>query len=94
VQHQQDDHTQKGALGKSSRTLNNMGQHNSTTIHYNDGALELIGCCNPTLKECEDETHPLEMKTWESSGTSETSEFDCKGQNTSHWGVLYIIGSY
>jgi hypothetical protein len=22
----------------------------------------------------------------------ETSEFDCRGQNTSHWGVLYIIG--
>jgi hypothetical protein len=24
---------------------------------------------------------------------SEISEFDCKGQNTSHWGVLYIIGN-
>jgi hypothetical protein len=43
VQHQQDDHTQKGATRKSSKTLDNMGQHNSTTIHYNDGALELIG---------------------------------------------------
>jgi hypothetical protein len=31
------------------------------------------------------------MGTWESSGTPETSEFDCKGQNTLHWGVLYII---
>jgi hypothetical protein len=28
----------------------------------------------------------------ESSGTPENSELDCKGQNTSHWGVLDIIG--
>jgi hypothetical protein len=48
-------------------------------------------CHNPTLRECEDETHTPEMGTWESSGTPESSEFDCKGQNTSHWGVLYII---
>jgi len=27
----------------------------------------------------------------ESQRTPETSEFDCRGQNTSHWGVLYII---
>jgi len=31
------------------------------------------------------------MGTWESSGTLETSEFDCKGQNTSHWSVIYFI---
>jgi hypothetical protein len=54
-------------------------------LHYNMS-------CNPTLKECEDETHTLEMGTWESSGTPESLEFDCKGKNTSHWGVLYIIG--
>jgi hypothetical protein len=48
-------------------------------------------CRNPTLRECEDETHTPEMGTWESFGTLETSEFHCKGQNTSHWGVLYII---
>jgi hypothetical protein len=43
-------------------------------------------------EECEDETHTLEMGTWESFGTPKSLEFDCKGQNTSHWGVLYIIG--
>jgi hypothetical protein len=32
------------------------------------------------------------MGTWESSGTPETSELDCRGQNTSPWNVLYIIG--
>jgi hypothetical protein len=31
------------------------------------------------------------MGTWESVGTPEISEFDCRDQNTSHWGVLYII---
>jgi hypothetical protein len=49
-------------------------------------------CRNSILRECEDETHTPEMGTWESSETLETSEFDCRGQNTSHWGVLYTIG--
>jgi hypothetical protein len=43
------------------------------------------------LEECEDDTHTPEMGTWESSKTPETSELDCKGQNTLHWGVIYII---
>ena len=29
---------------------------------------------------------------WEPSGTPECSELDSKGQNTSHWGVLGVIG--
>ncbi len=33
-------------------------------------------CRNPTLKECEDDTHTLEMGIWEFSGTPENSEFD------------------
>jgi hypothetical protein len=36
----------------------------------------------PLLEECEDDTHTPEMGTWESSGTPETSEFNCRGQNT------------
>jgi hypothetical protein len=48
-------------------------------------------CCNPTLRKCEDEAHTLEMGTWESFGTLEILEFDCNGQNTSHWGVFYNI---
>ncbi len=47
---------------------------------------------NPTLRECEDETHIPEMGTWESSGIPKSSKFDCKGQNTLHWGILYTIG--
>jgi hypothetical protein len=45
----------------------------------------------PLLEECEDDTHTLEMGTWESSATPETSKLDCRGQNTSHRGVFYII---
>jgi hypothetical protein len=48
-------------------------------------------CRNPTWRECEDETHTPEMGTWESFGTPKNSEFDYRGQNTSHYGVLYII---
>jgi hypothetical protein len=50
-------------------------------------------CCNPTLRECEDEIHTPEIRTWESSGILEISEFDCRCQNILHWGVLYIIGN-
>ncbi len=39
----------------------------------------------------------VKPNTWksqelESSGTSECSELDSKGQKTSHWGVLGVIG--
>ncbi len=44
-----------------------------------------------TLKECEDDIHNPEMGTWESSRTPENSELDCRGQNTSRRGVLYIV---
>jgi hypothetical protein len=47
----------------------------------------------PLLEECEDETHTVEMGTWEPVGTPKTSEFDCRGQNTLHCGVFYIIGN-
>ncbi len=49
-------------------------------------------CRNPTLKECENDTHNPEMGTWESSGTPENSEFDCRGQKTSPWSVFYTVG--
>jgi hypothetical protein len=49
-------------------------------------------CHNPILAKCEDETHIPKVEDLESSGTSECLEFDSKGQNTSHWGVLGVIG--
>jgi hypothetical protein len=46
--------------------------------------LGLILRPNPTLKECEDDNHIPEMGTWESSEAPESSELNCRGQNTSH----------
>jgi hypothetical protein len=46
----------------------------------------------PLWGKCEVATHTPENGTWESSGTLENSEFDCRGQNTLPWGVLYTVG--
>jgi hypothetical protein len=45
----------------------------------------------PFWRKCEVATHTPENGTWESFGTPEDSEFDCRGQNTSPWGVLYTL---
>jgi hypothetical protein len=50
-----------------------------------------IDVVTPLLEECDDDTCTPEMGTWESSGTSKTSEFDCRGQNTLPWGVIHVI---
>jgi hypothetical protein len=44
------------------------------------------------LEEGEDDSHTPELGTWEFAKTPKTLEFDCKGQNTFHWHVPYIIG--
>jgi len=49
-----------------------------------------IGVATPLWAKCEDETHTPKSGDLESSETLKNSEFDCKGQNTLHWGVLYI----
>jgi len=48
-------------------------------------------CRNSTLAKCEDETHIPKVEDLESSRTPECLEFDNRGQNTSHWGVLGVI---
>jgi hypothetical protein len=45
----------------------------------------------PLWGKCKDEIHTPEIGTWESSETPETSEFNCRGQNTLYENVLYII---
>jgi hypothetical protein len=45
----------------------------------------------PLWGKCEVTIHTPENGTWESSKTPENSEFDYKGQNTSPWGVFYIV---
>jgi hypothetical protein len=46
----------------------------------------------PLWGKCEVAIHTLENGTWESSGTPKNSKLACKGQNTSHWGILYTVG--
>jgi hypothetical protein len=45
----------------------------------------------PLWGKCEVAIHIPENGTWKSFGTPKNSEFDCKGQNTSPWGVLYTV---
>jgi hypothetical protein len=52
-----------------------------TMSKFND---DILNVATLVLEECEDDTHTPEMGTWEFTGTPETSEFDCKGQNTLH----------
>jgi hypothetical protein len=46
----------------------------------------------PLWGKCEDETHTPESGNLESSMTPTISELDRRGQNTSPWGFLYIVG--
>jgi len=46
-------------------------------------------CRNPTLKECEDETHTPEIGIWESFETPKALEFDCRDK-TPYIEVLFI----
>jgi len=50
------------------------------------------GVATPLWAKCEDETHTPKSGNLESSGTPEKSELDCRGQNTSPWGLLYTVG--
>jgi hypothetical protein len=45
----------------------------------------------PFWVKCEDETDTPKSGNLKSSGTPKNSELDCRGQNTSHWDVLYTI---
>jgi hypothetical protein len=51
-------------------------------------------CCvaTPLWAKCEDETHTPKSGNLESSRTPAISELNSKGQNTSPWGVYYIVG--
>ncbi len=46
----------------------------------------------PLWAKCEGEAHTPKSGNLESSGTPENLELELKGQNTSHWDVLGVIG--
>jgi hypothetical protein len=68
-----------------------MVYNDNFTLLWLCDSVQLHLCRNPTLKECEDDIHTPEMRTWESSGTRKNSELDFRHQNTLPWGVFYTI---
>jgi hypothetical protein len=52
----------------------------------------LPSCRNPNLVKCGVKPNTWKSGDLESSGTPECLELDSKGKNTSHWGVLGVIG--
>jgi hypothetical protein len=57
-------------------------------------AIETLSIATPFWAKCEDEIHTPKSGNLESFGTPENLELDCRGKNTSHWGVLYINVAY
>jgi len=54
----------------------------------------VISVATPLWGKCEVATHTPKNGIWKSSRIFENSEHNCKGQNTSHWGVLYTVGKF
>jgi hypothetical protein len=61
--------------------------HNFCTYYQ-----QRLNVATPFWAKCKDETHTPKSGDLESAGTPKNSELDCRGQNTSHWGVFYIKG--
>jgi hypothetical protein len=66
--------------------------HNHTYESYTLVANILFNVATPLWAKCEGEAHTPKSGNLESSGTPKNSELELKGQNTSHWGVLGVIG--
>jgi hypothetical protein len=52
----------------------------------------MVCVATPLWAKCEGEAHTPKSGNLESFGTPENSELKMKGQNTSHWDVLGVIG--
>jgi len=74
----------------SSCKITSIHKYSSTPGRF----LQLMCCRDPTLAKCEDEIHTPKVGDLESSEIPECLEFDSRGQNTSDWGVLGIIGKF
>jgi len=61
-------------------------------LHYGLDGGSGKGVATPLWVKWEDETPTPKVGDLESSGTPECLEFDSRDQNTSHWGVLGVIG--
>ncbi len=72
-------------------TLDKIGTATLGRMDYLD--VQMLKCvATPLWEKCEVAIHTPKNGTWESFGTPKNSEFDCRGQNTLPWGVLYTVG--
>jgi hypothetical protein len=91
-------HTPK-SVKKCEEVWGNEPSHSQGNFHFGrwspNGVPKLhralSGVATPLWGKCEVATHTPENGTWESSRIPENSERNCRGQNTLHWGVLYIV---
>jgi hypothetical protein len=74
------------------RKVNRLLNYRQREWQHNLLFKSLDSVVTPLWGKCADETHTPKSGNLESSETPENSELDCRGQNTSHWHVLYIIG--
>jgi hypothetical protein len=77
-------------LRKLNKTKNST--HFNTTHNMYTLKFRKLDVATPLWAKCEGEAHTPKSGNLESSGTREISELELKGQNTSHWGVLCVIG--
>jgi hypothetical protein len=77
-------------LRKLNKTKNST--HFNTTHNMYTLKFRKLDVATPLWAKCEGEAHTPKSGNLESSGTPENSELELKGQNTSHWGVLCVIG--
>jgi len=76
--------------GQNSKVHDRLVIHN---FYFIFSFMEVDFCRNPTLAKCGGEAQHLEkLEVWSPSGLFECSELNSKAQNTSHWGVLGVIG--
>jgi hypothetical protein len=65
--------------------------NNCTFIIIESNCLIIKFVATPLWDKCEGEAHTPKSGKLKSYGTPKNSELEFRGQNTSHWGVLYTI---
>jgi hypothetical protein len=66
----------------------------SRTLVWHQFLMYTTVVATPLWAKCEGEAHTPKSGNLESSGTPKNSELELKAQNTSHWGVLGVIGKF
>jgi hypothetical protein len=76
---------------KLKNTQEDIAQMLTSKPMYKENKFWSSFVATPLWAKCEDETHTPKSGNFESSETPKNLEFEFRGQNTLHWGVLYTI---